>query len=247
MLINPEVEPCKGWFDFQGVPLKWQHAVGLLYDLYSGAEAVGPEDSDNSSATSSNLPWDMTLHFTERPQTQLIPLDAAGKIQHDVFINSVKEADFLRNGSAKAVMGLSMEDSSRLWEAVLKHDLPSFSAIEQKLWNPPGGIQLRHIPMKVYLPAPVESMVQTDAGAMQRALKVVQGLVQPSISPREPQTLGTALHALLPTVFPSRRSYIHAKAVLHGAVVPLSANMQELLRGAAYKDGFLHVAVVMQT
>ena len=37
---------------------------------------------------------------------------------HDAFINSVKEADFLRNGNAKGIMSLSKEDSSGLWDSV---------------------------------------------------------------------------------------------------------------------------------
>ena len=63
----------------------------------------------------------------------------------------------------------------------------------------------------------------------------------------QPQTLGTALNALLPSIFPSRRNPILAQAVLHGAVVPLAATMEELLRAGAYPDGFLHVAVVMMS
>lgn len=37
---------------------------------------------------------------------------------HDAFINSVKEADFLRNGTAKGIMSLSKDDSTQLWNAV---------------------------------------------------------------------------------------------------------------------------------
>jgi autophagy-related protein 5 len=33
--------------------------------------------------------------------------------------------------------------------------------------------------------------------------------------------------------------------VLHGAVVPLNTGVEELLRVAAYLDGWLHVVVVM--
>ena len=39
-------------------------------------------------------------------------------VMNDAFINSVKEADFLRNGTAKGIMSLSKEDSSGLWKAV---------------------------------------------------------------------------------------------------------------------------------
>lgn len=44
--------------------------------------------------------------------------DAEGKVLHDAFINSVKEADFLRNGTAKGIMSLSKDDSTQLWNAV---------------------------------------------------------------------------------------------------------------------------------
>ena len=45
-------------------------------------------------------------------------LDPEGKVVHDAFINSVKEADFLRNGTAKGIMSLSKDDSTQLWKAV---------------------------------------------------------------------------------------------------------------------------------
>lgn len=45
-------------------------------------------------------------------------LDKEGKFLHDAFINSVKEADFLRNGTAKRIMSLSKDDSTRLWQGV---------------------------------------------------------------------------------------------------------------------------------
>ena len=62
---------------------------------------------------------------------------------------------------------------------------------------------------------------------------------------REPQTLGSALHLLLPSLFPSRRTPILAKPVLHGADVPMGDRMKELLRDAAYLDGWLHLGVMM--
>lgn len=61
----------------------------------------------------------------------------------------------------------------------------------------------------------------------------------------QPQTIGTALNQILPTLFPSRRSPLLAQAVLHGAVLPLSAHVEDLVRASAYLDGWLHIAVVM--
>lgn len=61
----------------------------------------------------------------------------------------------------------------------------------------------------------------------------------------QPQTVGTALNHIIPSLFPSRRSPLLAHAVLHGAVLPLSTSVEELLRTTAYLDGWLHIAVVM--
>lgn len=36
-----------------------------------------------------------------------------------------------------------------------------------------------------------------------------------------------------------------AQPVLHGAVLPLGANIEDLLRTVAYMDGWLHIVVAM--
>lgn len=220
--------------------------MGLLYDTLSGAVPFTADEQESTALQiESKLPWKLVLHFSEFPSDTLIPLDADGRTHHDVFVNSVKEADFLRNGTAKVMMSLSKEDSTDLWRSVQDHDLALFNSINQKFLQSPG-MELRHVPMKVYLPsAPLQDQ-DADAEKLPIGmLKVVQGLVTPTTGSGEPQTLGSALHNLLPTVFPSRRSYIFAHAVMHGAVLPLSAPVQEIMRSAAYADGFLHVAVIM--
>ncbi|KAL8909795.1 MAG: hypothetical protein Q9171_004885 [Xanthocarpia ochracea] len=116
-LIDPGVAPHEGWFSYEDVPLKWHYPLGLLYDLFSGAP---PAQDDRSSPVQrpSTLPWRLTLHFTDWPGDQVVQPDAEGKVLHDAFINSVKEADFLRNGTAKGIMSLSKDDSTQLWNAV---------------------------------------------------------------------------------------------------------------------------------
>ncbi|MCJ1412914.1 autophagy protein 5 [Ptychographa xylographoides] len=251
-LIDQEILAHDGWFAFENVPLKWHYPVGLLYDLFSGASpsqgwSQSRGNESDAEATDSQLPWRLTLHFTDWPVDQLVRLDAEGKVLHDAFINSVKEADFLRNGTAKEIMSLSKNDSTQLWKAVeyrkltcFIDDFAAFNPICQKLLYAQGA-PLRHIPMRVYLPS---SPSASDTGT--RHLKVVQPLV-PHSSPsiREQQTLGMALHRLLPSLFPSRRTPILAKPVLHGAVVPMSAPAEDLLRSVAYLDGWLHIGIVM--
>lgn len=117
--------PYDGWFSFEDVPLKWQYPLGLLHDLFSGtppSQASGLDIQGQSPGEESEvgLPWRLTLHFTNWPEQALVRPDAEGKMLHDAFINSVKEADFLRNGTAKGIMSLSKDDSTQLWNAVQK-------------------------------------------------------------------------------------------------------------------------------
>jgi autophagy-related protein 5 len=155
-----------------------------------------------------------------------------------LFIQGVKEADYLRTGTGKTVMFLSQADSTQLWEGVKTHNFALYNPINQKLLNP-QGVNLRHLPVRLYLPHAASE--ETEPGS----LRVVQSLVKVEVSSRQPQTVGTALNAILPSLFPSRRSTLLAQAVLHGAVLPLGAGVEELVRASAYLDGWLHIAVVM--
>ncbi|MCJ1253077.1 autophagy protein 5 [Lignoscripta atroalba] len=240
-LIDPVIPSQDGWFSFEGVPLKWHYPIGLLYDLFSGSSpSQAPNQRPFSEDTPDPLPWKLVLHFTEWPDEQLVRLDAEGKVLHDAFINSVKEADFLRNGTGKGIMTLSKDDSTQLWKAVQDHDFATYNPIAQKLLHAQGA-PLRHLPLRIYLPSS-PSVTEPASGH----LKVVQSLITPSLpNSREQQTLGMVLHSLLPSLFPSRRTPILAKPMLHGAVVPMGASVEELVRGVSYLDGWIHLGVMM--
>jgi autophagy-related protein 5 len=266
-LIYPDVSSADLWLSYEGVPLKWHYPLGLLYDLYSGAEPSYPSDPSSPAHKAETveeehrrLPWRLTVHFSGYPAEQLVRLDTEDKVMHDLFRNSVKEADYLRTGTGKTVMFLSEKDSTQLWDAVKQHDFSLYNPINQKLLNPQGAA-LRHLPVRIYLPHAANDSSQKESSP--GSLRVVQSLVTPNLSSREsacsqqatdgeadptlgqPQTIGTALNQILPTLFPSRRSPLLAQAVLHGAVLPLSASVEDLVRASAYLDGWLHIAVVM--
>ncbi|KAL4905349.1 autophagy protein 5 [Aspergillus multicolor] len=270
-LIDPAAsEPHDGWFSFEGVALKWHYPVGLLYDLYAGADPA-TKSSDVGSSVDSPLPWRLVVHFSDWPDEELVRLDAKGMVMHDAFINSVKEADFLRNGTAKGIMSLSKDDSSGLWSAVQDVDLPSFQRIMNILLPSNGHQPLRNLPVRLFLPLPPKP----DSASDSPFLKVVQSPIPPTISTTpsqvqqqmaqstlassrasvsspgagttqpQTQTIGTALHTLLPHLFPSRRTPVLAKPVLHGAAVPMSAPVEEVVRAAAYGDGWVYIVIRM--
>ncbi|KAI5292936.1 autophagy protein 5 [Ascosphaera acerosa] len=280
-LIDPlRAVAHKGWFSWHGRPLNWHQPVGLLYDMLAGAHAQDDDvdrfsdgDADDAShdghqGRRRRLPWRLVVHFTDFPAKELVRLDEAGKVLADAYMNSVKEADFLRNGTARNIMALSKEHSAGLWEAVAASDLAAFQRIFNIL-SPPSQ-PLRHVPLRVFVsqhPPPPSAPISTDKGSAKevetaaakaadesRTLRPLQALFTPQAddgsdshseagSGSKPRTLGAALHSLVPSLFPSKRVTAHARAVLHGAPVPLSAPLEELLRCAAYPDGWLHVVV----
>lgn len=126
-------------------------------------------------------------------------------------------------------------------------DRSLFNSINNKLLNPPG-VELRHMPIKIYLPTSANQAASDtipERGEPAGHIRVVQSLVALQLPSRQPQTLGAALNGVLPTIFPSRRNPLLAQPVLHGVPVPMKATLEELGRTASYLDGFLHIAVVM--
>ncbi|KAI1487510.1 autophagy protein Apg5-domain-containing protein [Biscogniauxia mediterranea] len=203
--------PCSS-FHHEDVLLR-NLAVGLLVDLYQPAR----------------LPWRLTVG------------DGLSWDIGDTFLNSAKEADFVRNGNAQQIMSLSKENTTTLWNAVQDNDYISFSKVNSRLLN--TSRELKNIPIRVYIPQSSDDPT-TAANAQAGSFKVVQTLVQPRISERTPQTLGAALRGMLPRLFPSSRDPVLANVILHGAHVPFSAPLEELMKEAAYPDGWLCLVVV---
>ncbi|KAJ4419776.1 Autophagy protein 5 [Neurospora sp. IMI 360204] len=213
--------PCSS-FHHEEVHLR-NFAVGLLVDLYQPSE----------------LPWRLTV------------ADGAEWDICDTFMNSAKEADFIRNGNAKRIMGLSKEHTTALWNAVQDNDYQAFTKVNTHLLNAPTA--LKNVPIRIYIPSsppPSSDQTQTQGGGPgsnnSGSYRVMQTLVPPRGSNnRTPQTLGQALKSLLPALFPSSRDPVLANVILHGAPVPFSAPLEELMRDAAYPDGWLCLIVVL--
>ncbi|ORY68669.1 autophagy protein Apg5-domain-containing protein [Pseudomassariella vexata] len=184
-------------------------AVGLLIDLYQPT-----------------LPWRLTVN------------DGMSWDIGDTFLNSAKEADFVRNGNAQQIMSLSKENTTALWNAVQDNDYAAFHKINSRLLN--TSRELRNVPIRIYIPQSPGDALRATAGSF----KVVQSLVQPRLNERNPQTLGAALRGLLPRLFPSSRDPVLANVLLHGAHVPFTAPLQDLMREAAYPDGWICLVVV---
>ncbi|KAL6180641.1 hypothetical protein ACLB2K_047302 [Fragaria x ananassa] len=105
------------WFDFRGLPLKWYIPTGVLFDLL----CAQPE-----------RPWNLTVHFRGYPGNILIPCEGEDSIKWS-YINSLKEAAYIINGSCKNVMSMSQPDQVELWRSVLNGNLEAYLRVSSKL------------------------------------------------------------------------------------------------------------------
>ncbi|KAK5949164.1 Autophagy protein 5 [Knufia fluminis] len=275
------ISPEAGYFTFDGVPLKWHFPIGLLYDIYVlSTQDVESHDAERSLTFNGKaVPFRLEVRFSQSSAStqQLHLISPSPAVVQDSFINSVKEADFLRSGTAKPIMSLSAADSKLLWSSTQENDLAVFSRIHAGLL--PSNTPWRNIPLRVYLPSTTagtdvepEENVTIEAASEQGKnkstisqpqgqMRVIQSQIPPYLSASTapttsqmrlpssgggtPQTLGTALHTLLPSLFPSRRTPILAKPLLHGAPVPMNAVLEEVATKACYADGWVNIVVAI--
>lgn len=57
--------------------------------------------------------------------------------------------------------------------------------------------------------------------------------------------MGEVLKENLPSLFPSSRDPVLANVIMHGGSVPFRAPLEELMREAAYPDGWVCLIVVL--
>ncbi|KOS20160.1 Autophagy protein 5 [Escovopsis weberi] len=232
--------PCSS-FHSEGVQLR-NLAVGLLADLYRPRGDRPASGSDGNGAA----PW------------RLVVADGVSWDIADTFLNSVKEADFVRNGNANQIMKMSKEHTTQLWHAVVDNDFAAYSRVHARLLDAPTA--LKHVPLRVYIPSsssssssipspgPMPAAAAYTAGPEPAgAFRVVQTLV-PAVhrAAGEPRLLGEALRDAMPLLFPSSRGPVMADVLLHGVPAPFDAPLAEIMREAAYPDGWLCLVVVVK-
>jgi len=121
---------------------------------------------------------------------------------------------------------------------VFADDFQNYLKTTSPLLNP--ATPLKHIPLRIYIPSsPLSTPPDFTSTPTTYAFKIIQTLISPLTPLRETQTLGSALNSILPDLFPSRRDAILAEVVLHGAVLPFAAPLEEVMREGAYADGWI--------
>ncbi|XP_057850439.2 autophagy protein 5 isoform X2 [Cryptomeria japonica] len=197
------------WFDYKGLPLKWYIPTGVLFDLL----CAEPE-----------RPWNITVHFRGYPSDILSPCEGEDNLKWN-FINSLKEASYIINGSIKNVMNMPQSEQMELWRCVVKGDLEGYCRASARLR--PGGIAedatrkavshrqnhnendtfgTSRIPVHLYL-RDLRKEVEDFADALPvESWDEINYINRPVEIPKDDGskfTLGSALASLLPELFPN--------------------------------------------
>lgn len=230
-ISTDEYPVAKWWFEYDGVPLKWNLPAGVLYDIshpYTNIYDVDRHDT-----------WTIRLRYGDYPSAYVIPIEEAGtektptssyssdlEFVKSHWMNQMKEACYILNNSSKIMMSMSKERSDVFYRSVVNCDSRTFESCFRS-FLPTTISQIHNIPIKIHLPL-ANKVVRPSLDAVSAKL-----------------TLGEVLQRLIPDLFPSNMMLTIAVPISHGVTVPLDAPIIQLYMLLKYVDGFLHINVHM--
>lgn len=209
--IKPDVNTNTVWFDFNGQPLKWHYPIGVLFDLYG---------------SSKSLPWNITVHFEDFPEDELIHCDGK-EVVESYFMSAVKEADSLKHKS-QIINSMQKKDHKQLWLGLNNDKFEQFWSVNKRLMERSGDELFKNIPFRIH---------QRDAAFLQKLSRPVNDL-------GEQQTLKHLLMETLPKMFACDQDFEQMRIVLHGIDAPLETPLQWLSEHLSHPDNFLHIVLI---
>eukprot|EP00884_Botryococcus_braunii_P011974 jgi/Botrbrau1/20778/Bobra.0156s0010.1 len=167
----------KPWFDYKGLPLRWQYPVGALYDCL---------------VPSQEQPWCLTVHYRAFPES-LLEWEGP-KAMRAAYLNSLKEAAVIALGSCSPVMQMAQGTEDDLWEAVQRADVARWREVMEGLGLLAGrpASDKKFIPFRLLLRRGGRGYLTSYEGVHYTSRPME--FLRPD---GEPQTLGAALLAVL--------------------------------------------------
>lgn len=142
-------------------------------------------------------------------------------------------------------MKMSRADTTALWNSVKDNDHATFSRLNTRLLNAPTP--LKHVPLRIYIPSSPPGAGTDPPADAAGAFKVMQTLVPAALREQgqKAQTVGTVLKDAMPELFPSSRDPVLANVILNSVSLPFRAPLVEVMKEAAYPDGWVNLVVVL--
>ncbi|XP_010963670.1 autophagy protein 5 isoform X2 [Camelus dromedarius] len=192
------------------------YPIGLLFDLL---------------ASSSALPWNITVHFKSFPEKDLLHCPSKDVIEAH-FMSCVKEADALKHKS-QVINEMQKKDHKQLWMGLQNDRFDQFWAINRKLMEYPAEENgFRYIPFRIY---------QTTTER-----PFIQKLFRPVAPDGQLHTLGDLLKEVCPSAVAPEDGEKKNQVMIHGIEPMLETPLQWLSEHLSYPDNFLHISIIPQ-
>lgn len=123
------------WFDFEGLPLRWQLTAGVLFDLLTLAQRTAGGGGVERGGCGPELPWRLTVHYRPCGSDSAPTVAGTGALNNfstnfqfqceeedtvrSHYFNVLKEAMYVSQGSAGAVMSMTRAAQADLWRSVV--------------------------------------------------------------------------------------------------------------------------------
>ncbi|KAI6237013.1 Autophagy protein 5 [Aphelenchoides besseyi] len=130
------------WLEADGIPLKWHHPVGVLFDLHSGAE---------------NLPWTVIVKFMgssrqSSSSTKEFPAEVirgSREAMKNCFFQTIKEADQLKH-KGHAFDAMDSVEHGKLFDSICNGKFDDFWSVNSKLMALDGEGKFGNIPLRFH-------------------------------------------------------------------------------------------------
>ncbi|VDM62420.1 unnamed protein product [Angiostrongylus costaricensis] len=202
-----KLELEKVWLESNGVPLKIYYPIGVLFDLHKS------QDSPTLTVTIKTSPRPEGISFVSRDTMEAM------------FMQSVKEANYLKYQKNEIVSTMKMDEHKQLWSSLVHDRFDDFWSVNRRLMECTDERPFHDIPIRLYAIG-----------------KPFRQILQPPLDEKgEPRTLNNALNALSSDLVQNEKYQF----ISHGVTLPMETPLTYLGKNLAYPDNFVHICTVI--
>ncbi|KAL7754478.1 Autophagy protein 5 [Sorochytrium milnesiophthora] len=178
--------------------------------------------------------WTIDVHLHDPfPSDKILAYSGSDTLE-SAFMNTVKEADYMRNGSAKKVMGLTKAQQLQLWQGIINHDYSQLEEIQGLLLDS----VTRLLPIRIYDKTTGATASLPDVYQVPFAVDkagTLRELGQAVIAQQQRRKGATSAVTAEQLAF-----------LVHGNILSdLDTPLPWLYRHFVYPDGWLHIAAIL--
>ncbi|CAF3238921.1 unnamed protein product [Rotaria socialis] len=216
------------WFEYESIPLKWHYPIGVLYDLYTSS----------LSTSSSHLPWQIIVHLSKFPESELIRFPDIECIESH-YMTTLKEADALKH-KGQIIGDMQKRDHKQLWNSLLQDKYEGFWNINMKLMAYTENLKyFRYIPFRIYiLDKPFIQKLFSPYDVEHNKWLTLFDLLQYSLD-HEVKCEKSSNEKKI-----TNNNVEDYRVIIHGVEPPLNTPVQWLSEYFSHPDNFLHICLV---